>query len=132
MQDISDIRIVGVDEKRPPKVRKEPYIDLYFKLSQQAPEDWCEDFNKLTSKLDPTTRIDKTQGLYVDTYVRDMQHIQAHLELIKKKILACNEQYLDNIRQRELAEAARIGALQGDAGEQGKLNSIIAGLKYDD
>ena len=31
MEGISDIKIIGIDEKRPPKIRKEPYIDLVFK-----------------------------------------------------------------------------------------------------
>jgi hypothetical protein len=132
LQEISEIRIVGLDEKRPPRVRKEPYIDLFFKLSCQAPEDWCEDFNSLTAKLDPGIRIDKREGLFIDTYVRDMNHIATHLEKIKKKVSACNERYIEGIRQRALAAAGRTGALQGEGGEQGKLNTIIAALKFDD
>jgi len=132
LQGISDIKIVGIDEKRPPKVRKEPYIDLFFKLSHQAPEDWCEDFNKLTSKLDPPITIDKKRGLFIDTYVRDMNHIPAHLDKIKKKITDCNEQYIESMRQRELAAAANNAALLGDGGKQGKLNAIVAALQFDD
>lgn len=132
MQGISDIKIVGIDEKRTPKVRKEPYIDLFFKLSHQAPEEWCEDFNRLTGKLDPSIKINKREGLFIDTYVRDMSHIPAHLDTIKKKITACNEQYIENIRQRALAAAGNNDALLSDAGEQGKLNTIIAALKFDD
>ena len=132
LQGISDIRIVGIDETRPPKVRKEPYIGLFFKLSHQAPEQWCEDFNRLTGKLEPAIRIDKREGLFIDTYVRDMNHIQAHLDNIKKKITACNEQYIENIRQTVLAAAAKNASLLGDGGEQGKLNTVIAALKFDD
>ena len=132
MEGISDIRIVGVDEKRPPRVRKEPYIDLFFRLSHQAPKKWCEDFNKLAKDLVPTVRINENEGIYIDAYVRDMNHIPTHLDKIKKKITACNEQYLENIRQRELAEAVRNNSLYGAAGEQGKLNAIIAALSYDD
>jgi hypothetical protein len=132
LEGISDIRIVGIDEKRPPRVRKEPYIDLFFRLSHQAPKKWCEDFNKLAKDLVPTVRINENEGIYIDAYVRDMNHIPTHLDKIKKKITACNEQYLENIRQRELAEAARNNSLYGAAGEQGKLNAIIAALSYDD
>jgi len=88
LQGISDIKIVGIDEKRPPKVRKEPYIDIFFKLSHSVPEDWCEDFNKLTSKLDPAIKIDKREGLFIDTYVRDMKHIPAHFD--HSGCLSCN------------------------------------------
>ena len=51
MQNIMNIKIVGIDEKRPPLIRKEPYIDLFFQLSHKVPLDWCEDFNELTKKL---------------------------------------------------------------------------------
>ena len=132
MQDISDIRIVGIDEKRPPRVRKEPYIDLFFRLSHAAPEQWCDDFNNLTRKLDPPIRIAKGEGLFIDTYVRDMDHIPAHLDTIKQKIAACNAQFIDRIRQAELAAAAQTATLLGDGGEQGRLNSIVAALKFGD
>jgi hypothetical protein len=132
LEGISDIRIVGIDENRPPRVRKEPYIDLFFRLSHQAPKKWCEDFNKLTKDLVPSVKINENEGTFINAYVRDMNHIAAHLEKIKKKITACNEQYLENIRQRELAEAAKNTSLYGAAGEQGKLNTIVAALSYDD
>jgi hypothetical protein len=132
LEKFSDIRIVGIDEKRPPKVRKEPYIDLFFMLSRQAPKKWCEDFNKLTKELVPPVKIDESKGIFIDAYVRDMNHISGHLEKIKKKITACNEQYIEFIRQKELAESARNTSLYAEAGEQGKLNSIVAALKFDD
>ena len=47
MQGISDINIIGIDETRPPFIRKEPYIDIFFELSHQAPIDWCKDLNSL-------------------------------------------------------------------------------------
>jgi hypothetical protein len=132
LEGISDIRIVGIDENRPPRVRKEPYIDLFFRLSHQPPKKWCEDFNKLTKDLVPPVKINENGGIFIDAYVRDMSHIPAHLDKIKKKITACNEQYLESIRLSELAEAAKNTSLSGAAGEQGKLNSIIAALNYDD
>lgn len=132
MQDISDIKIVAIDEKRPPKVRKEPYIDLFFKLSHQVPEDWCDEFNRLTGKMEPTIKINKKEGLFIETYVRDMHLIQEHLDKIRQKITDCNELYSTSIRQREMAEAAKTAALLGDGGKQGTLNQIIATLKFDD
>ena len=132
MQDISDIKIIGIDEKRPPRVRKEPYIDLFFRLSHAAPEQWCDDFNNLTRKLDPPVRIDKSEGVFIDTYVRDMNHIPAHLDSIKENIRSCNAQYIERIRQAELSAAANTASLLGDGGKQGQLNSIVAALKFDD
>ena len=132
MEGISDIKIIGIDEKRPSVVRKEPYIDIYFKLSHQAPEDWCEDFNDLTRNLTPTVKIKKAQGLFIETYVREMGEIAEHLERIKKIIEQCSAQYLERIRQKAAVDAAKNVGIQGEGGEQGKLNAIIEGLNYDD
>jgi hypothetical protein len=132
LEDISDIRIVGIDDKRPPRIRKEPYIDLFFRLSHKAPKKWCEDFNKLSKDLVPPVKINENEGVFIDAYVRDMSHIPEHLARIKKKITACNTLYLENIRLGKLAEAARNTSHHGAAGEQGKLNAIVAALIYDD
>lgn len=132
LEDIGDIKIVGIDEKRPPRIRKEPYIDLFFRLSHQAPKKWCQDFNKLAKDLVPPVKIDENEGVFIDAYVRDMNNIAIHLDKIKSKITLCNEQYIEDIRQRELAETTRNALLFGQEGEQGKLNKIIAGLRFDD
>lgn len=57
MEGISDIKIIGIDEKRPSIVSKKPYIDLFFQLSHQAPDDWCRDFNSLMLKYPGTPKI---------------------------------------------------------------------------
>jgi hypothetical protein len=132
LEDIGDIKIVGIDEKRPPRIRKEPYIDLFFRLSHQAPKKWCQDFNKLAKDLVPPVKIDDNEGIFIDAYVRDMDTIAMHLEKIKRKIVLCNEQYIEEIRQREAAELARNVSLFGEEGEQGKLNKIIAALRFDE
>ena len=132
LEDIRDIKIVGIDEKRPPRIRKEPYIDLFFRLSHQAPKKWCQDFNKLAKDLVPPVKIDDNEGVFIDAYVRDMDNIAMHLDKIKRKIVLCNEQYIEEIRQRESAELARNVLLFGEEGEQGKLNKIIAALSFED
>lgn len=132
MENISDIKIIGMDEMRPARVRAEPYIDLFFKLSHQAPQDWCEDFNALTSNIQPFVRIKKEEGLFIETYVQDMQHIPEHFDLIKKQIDACSETYIENIRLREEAAALKNESLGKELGAQGELNAIIAALKFDD
>ena len=75
LEDISDIKIVGIDEKRPPRIRNEPYIDLFFRLSHQAPKKCCQDFNKLAKDSDPPVKIDDNVGIFIDAYVRDMDCI---------------------------------------------------------
>jgi hypothetical protein len=104
LEDIGDIKIVGIDEKRPPRIRKEPYIDLFFRLSHQAQKKWCQDFNKLAKDLVPPVKIDDNEGIFIDAYVRDMDNIALHLDKIERKIALCNEQYIEQIRQRESAE----------------------------
>lgn len=85
MEGISDIRIVGLDERRPPRIRKEPYINLFFKLSHEAPADWCQCFNSLLAKHGSTPKIKPDEGLFIETWVRKPGEIEAHLELLKKK-----------------------------------------------
>ena len=70
MEGISDIKITGIDEKRPPVIRKEPYIDIFFKLSHQAPADWCKDFNALLSNHPTAPKIKEKEGLYIEGWVR--------------------------------------------------------------
>ena len=132
LDNILDIRIIGIDENRPTKIRKEPYLDLFFKLSCKPPLDWCEDFNALAKDLVPPVKIDKNIRGFIDAYVRDMNQIPVHLTRIKKKITACNEQYIEGIRLKELAAAEKNASLHQEDGEQRKLNSIVAALKFDD
>ncbi|MFT5506553.1 MAG: hypothetical protein ACI8XC_004281, partial [Gammaproteobacteria bacterium] len=39
MSNFENISMIGIDDSRPPLMRKETYIDLYFMLSQKAPVD---------------------------------------------------------------------------------------------
>lgn len=130
MQDIMNIKIVGIDEKRPPLIQKEPYIDLFFQLSHKVPEDWCEDFNDLTKKLNPPIKIDKGKALFIETYVRDMNQIVKHLETIKHTIITCNEHYIKRCQERELAAQAKMSAVPGISGKQSQLNAIVDALNY--
>jgi len=132
MQDIKTIKIIGIDEDRPPMVRKEAYVDLYFKLSQQAPEDWCEDFNKLGHRITPPVKINPKTGLIMETYVREVEHIQDHLNKIKKIIKTCNDAYLERERQDQLALAAKKNNVNGASVKQTRLNEIIAALDFED
>ncbi|MDR9437386.1 MAG: hypothetical protein RI563_10905 [Thiohalophilus sp.] len=131
MEGISDIRICGVDETRPPRIRKEPYIDIYFKLSHQAPKAWCEDFNRLNAKKGHAVKIDSSRGLFIETWVRQPEEIPPLLESLKQAVTACNEQYIRRIEE-EARAAASANAAPGDEGEQGRLNRIIASLNFED
>ncbi len=131
MEGISDIRICGIDETRPPRIRKEPYIDLYFKLSHKAPKEWCEDYNRLVARKKYPAKIDPITGLFIDTWVRKPDEIAGTLEGLKEAVKLCNDEYIARIKA-EAAASASSSNNPGDDGEQGYLNRIIAGLKFDE
>src|SRR3989344_6079474 len=70
MEAISDTRTAGIDEGRPPRIRREPYIDLCFRLTHKAPVDWCQDFTDHQSKVAFPSKIDIKECLYIETWVR--------------------------------------------------------------
>ncbi|MGD8593189.1 MAG: hypothetical protein PVF82_10180 [Gammaproteobacteria bacterium] len=133
MEGISDIRIIGIDEKRPPKIRKAPYIDICFRLSHKAPADWCKDFNALLSKHPTTPKIKENEGLYIEAWVRKPDEIVALLAQLKKTVAECTRHYIERVEHSiRNAGAAGSSLAQEDAGEQGRLNRIIAELDFDD
>jgi len=132
MEGISDIKIIGFDENRPPLIRKEPYIDLFFKLAHQAPKDWCEDFNQLVSKKKYSAKITPAAGLFIEAWVRKPEEIEGLLEELKKIIDSCSDEYIANINAAiKAASQANSNTKPGDEGEQGRLNRIIAALNFD-
>jgi len=132
MSDIKEIRITGFDNDRPPRVRKEAYIDLYFQLSEKAPLDWCEDFNALGRKVNPSPKIDINKGLHIESYVNNMNLIATHLVAVKALLLECSRQYQEKADEKARKLAASNVSLQGEDGEQLKLNEIVAALSFDD
>jgi hypothetical protein len=132
MEGISDIKIIGIDQNRPPMIRKEPYINLYFKLSHKAPVAWCDAFNRLVSKKKYSTRIEPDEGLFIETWLRKPEEIEAALEDLKEVVRVCSEEYIARLQAEMLAAASSGGGEMKDEGEQGRLNRIIAGLNFDD
>ena len=131
MEGISDIKIIGIDERRPPVIRKQPYIDIIFKLSHQAPADWCHDFNDILSKHPSTPKIDEKEGLYIEGWVRTPDAIIEFLEQLKTAVNKCTEQYIENIKIAAQNSGDANALLSKETGEQGRLNRIIAELDFD-
>lgn len=133
MEGISDIRIIGIDDKRPPKIRKEPYIDVVFRLSHQAPADWCRDFNALLSKHPSAPKLKEKEGLYIETWVRTPEEIAILLEHLKEKVAQCSRLYIERV-ERSIRSAANVNASVSleDEGAQGRLNRIVAALDFSD
>jgi len=131
MEGISDIRISSIDEMRPPRIHKEPYINLYFKLTHKAPKKWCEDFNHLVSKGDYPVKIEANTGLFIETWVRKPEEIEKALASLKRAVSTCKEEYIARVLA-ETNAAAEMGDVLEETGEQGRLNKIIAGLNFDE
>ena len=131
MKSISELKIAGIDAARMPQIRKEPYIDLVFKLSDRAPKDWCQDFNMLFTNAEYSVRVDMVDRMYIETWVRNMAEIPDHLEMLKEKVQQCNQNFHD--REQARAQVALNGnsALLQEQGEQGLLNDIISKLNFD-
>ena len=132
MEGISDIRIIGIDDKRPPKIRKEPYIDLIFKLSHKVPADWCRDFNALLVKHPAGPKIKEKEGLFIEAWVRTPDEISVFLEQLKVKVAECNRKYIERIERSIRNADSDNTSLAKESGEQSRLNRIIAELNFED
>jgi hypothetical protein len=130
VEGISDLRIVGIDERRPPIVRKEPYIDIFFKLSHKAPADWCNALNTLLHKHPTTPKIKEQEGLYIEAWVKGPDEIVAFLTLLKEAVAECSRAYIERIELAARNAGDANASLAQEAGEQGRLNKIIAGLEF--
>jgi len=132
MTPFKEIKITGIDTNRPPRIRKEAYIDLFYQLSEDAPEEWCEDFASFGRQVNPQAKIDKVKPGFISTYVNDMDAIPRHFEQIKQAVTDCNTQYLEKVRQRAQALASENAAAREEGGQQFKLDEIIASLDFDE
>lgn len=103
MNTIKDIKIKGLDPNRRPSLKNKNYVDIIFELTQKAPKDWCADFNLLFSKDKHNAKINPDEGRYVETWVRNINDIPKELELIKQLIVICNNNYIEQKHQEELA-----------------------------
>ena len=131
MQGISDINIIGVDATRPPVIRKEPYIDIFFELSHQAPIDWCKDLNSLFTKNKTTSNasINEKEGLFIKTWVRTPDEISSQLEQLKEEITNCTHQYIERIQLSSQLSGDDTSKIN-ETSEQANLNNIIASLVF--
>src|SRR3970040_424958 len=120
-----------MDENRPPRLRKEPYINLYFRLLHKAPPDWCEGFSDLLVKHEYTPKIYAEEGLYIETWVRSPDEIAGLFQVLKEKVTACTAQYIEKSAASKRDSDSDNDLLQKEgSGEQGRLNRVIAGLDF--
>lgn len=131
MTSFNAIKITGIDASRPPRIRKESYVDLFYQLSEDAPADWCEAFNGFGREVNPMAKIEADNRGIISTYINDIEAIPAHFEQLKQAVADCNAQHLEKLRQRELELARDKANLQEQDGAQFKLNEIVASLDFD-
>lgn len=124
-----EIKIIGIDENRPPRIDKDSHIKLFFKLSRIASKEWCNDFNTIGKQLAPPAKMETQQGLYIETQVYNIEHIQSHLDNIKAKVQTCNNRNIESFHREDLVAAEKL--LLGNNGIHEKLNKIIANLNFD-
>jgi len=132
MQGISDINIIGIDATRPPYIRKEPYIDIYFELSHQAPIDWCNDLNSLLT-LNPitnNTKITSKKGLFIETWVRAPEEITSLFEQIKITVTECTRLYIERIQLAAQQSGNSNATQNNESSQQVTLNKIVASLDF--
>ena len=134
MKGISDLRIIGIDETRPPTIRKEPYIDIFFKLSHQAPNDWCKDLNYLFSQQVATANstIAEKEGTFIKTWVRTADEILSLVEHLKTTISECTQQYIERIQLASQQSGNRDSTQSNESSEQANLNKIISSINFED
>jgi len=126
---IENIKIKGLDANRRPSLKNKKYIDIIYELSQKVPRDWCADFNLAFSKHALNAKISPEDCLYIETWVRDITHIQNELDQIKEIIKAVNKKYIE----QKLKEAAALQQKADAMGETGDdvLNEVLDLLNFD-
>ena len=129
MSGIENIKIKRLDPNRRPSLKNKKYIDVFYELSQKAPRDWCGDFNLLFSKSSLNVKINPDEGLYVETWVKDLTHIQNELDQIKEFIKSCNKSYIDQ-KLKEAAAIQRTESIQGDS-KSDALDKMLDLLNFD-
>ena len=79
-----------------------------------------------------TPKIKENEGLYIEAWVRRVDEIAPILEQLKVKVSECSRQYIERV-ELSISNADGVNAsLAQEAGEQGRLNRIIAALDFDD
>lgn len=131
MQNVTEIKIIGIDSKRPPIITDKPYLDLVFELSEQTTKQWNDDFYDLFKNSDIRPKIDAADSLFIVTWTRKMEDIPEHVELLKAKVLECNQIALNRQAALDLLAQSNGKVTESVSKLQGELNTIIANLNFD-
>jgi hypothetical protein len=100
MAEVTNIKIIGFDEERPPMIQTRPCVDLVFQLDQEAPPEWCKCFSEVTGKTRYPISINPEEGIFIETWVKKPEEIEGSLASVKKFVAATNVNYDDMQRRR--------------------------------
>ena len=129
MNESLNIKIKGIDPNRYPRVVNKNYIDIIFELSEKASKEWCIIFNDSFINNVDNIRINPEGGIFVETWVRDMEEIPEKLNLIKETSKLTNIKYKEKlIHDAELREDSYN---QSQSVESERLKEILSELKFD-
>ncbi|NVJ60252.1 MAG: hypothetical protein HWE27_07680 [Gammaproteobacteria bacterium] len=130
MEGTLQLKVIGMDPNRPPVIRKEPYIELYFKLNAKAPIQWLKSFVDLVSNGPYPIKMKPAESDIIGTWVRTPAEVEAAFHYIKSQVIANT----DHLNKRLLAQKSAEQALANGivlTPEQIELNTIVANLDFD-
>jgi len=119
-----------MDPARPPMIRKEPYIELYFKLNHEPPADWCLLFNEQVGKGAYSIKIKPETPDIIETWVRRSDEIESAFAHIKATLEQCIQLYLERLQAHRQAKQDEADG-EVISAEQRQLNAVIDRLPFD-
>lgn len=131
MEGISDIKIDGIDENRPPSAKYPKYINLYFRFNHKVPEPWCITFNDMMAKHTSKPKIVPEEGLYIETWVQNKEQIAPHLKQLKSAVKECIGLYIKKIEMERQAANTQTGEAVEENSPQAELNRIVMELNFE-
>ncbi len=128
MDEFNDIKIAGIDTKRPPRVDLDTeFVNVFFQLSHNAPKEWCQFFNATLDKSEVQAFIDAKDGRFIES-ISLPDRLPLQLDFLKTCVDKCNSAYrghLDEVVKRNKQEK------EVKKKKQDKLQTIIAQLSFD-
>ncbi len=131
MIEVLELKIIGLDPDRPPMLQRQPCIDLAFQLSDIAPADWCDEFQKGVGKQRYPIKIDPEAGEFVETWVRTPEEIEKALETVKELVQRGNVAYKEALYAKNNIVAPD-EPVKEVSPAQLALDKVVAALNFDD
>ena len=129
--EVTQYKVVGVDESRPPLIQPRPCIDLVFQLNEEAPRAWCEEFQAITGKQPFSITLDPEIGLHIETWVRKPEQVAQSLDNVKSLVALANEAYMKRLTRESQVVVSSDDSEVVISPAQKALNDVVAGLVFE-